>query len=387
MTHVVAGPERSEANAGTKARVARIGADSGRPREAGGRAVDPWVRHVGLAALLGFSTGLCAVLIVLGLQWWLGRWVMTALVAALLLLLLPAALARALVRYLFAGEEVQELGWLERVGRWWLWGRTTLEGREASSPAAQSPAVESAPGFAEESARGGGWPLALGSRLSRRTVREIMVPRPDIVALPLTATAEEAALKIMESGVSRVPLYRDDLDQVEGFVHAKDVLALLARGERQRPVSEVARPIHFVPESKPLAELLAEMRQGGFHLAMVSDEYGSLVGLVTLEDVIEEVVGQIADEFDREPPEIERLADGRLRVQASVPIVDLNELLGIELPHASWNTVGGLVFGLAGRIPEPGASVELEGVRFTVERVQGRRIVTVLVRPPSPDRS
>jgi CBS domain containing-hemolysin-like protein len=191
----------------------------------------------------------------------------------------------------------------------------------------------------------------------------------------------------MESGVSRVPLYRDDLDQVEGFVHAKDVLALLARGERQRPVSEVARPIHFVPESKPLAELLAEMRQGGFHLAMVSDEYGSLVGLVTLEDVIEEVVGQIADEFDREPPEIERLADGRLRVQASVPIVDLNELLGIELPHASWNTVGGLVFGLAGRIPEPGASVELEGVRFTVERVQGRRIVTVLVRPPSSDRS
>ncbi len=342
---------------------------------------DPWIRHVGVAALLGFGVGLLAVLLVLALQWWLGRWVMTALLSGLFLLLLPAALGRALVRYLFAPEPQRELTWIERVGRWWLWGGLGVPAR-SDVPSDEEGRRETPVAVVPQGPASPSWPVALGSRLGQRTARDVMVPRPDIVAVPVAASAEEAAVRVLESGVSRLPVYRGDLDNTEGVVHAKDVLALLVRGERQRPVQEVARPVHFVPESKPLAELLAEMRHGRFHLAMVSDEYGSVVGLVTLEDVIEELVGQIADEFDREPPEIERLPDGRLRVQASVPIVDLNELLGMSLPHASWNTVGGLVFGLAGRIPDPGASVELEGVRFTVERVQGRRIVSVLVQPP-----
>lgn len=345
---------------------------------------DAWIRHVGLAALVGFAVGLLAVMVTLALQWWLGRWVMTFLVAGLVLLLLPAWIARGLVRYLFSVEEQEERRtWLDRVGEWWL--RTWLGVDTRRSEGARGDRAEEARAF-ESAAKGRPdlWPAALGLRLSRRTVREIMVPRPDIVGIPADATAEQAAQKVVESGYSRLPMFRGDLDVTEGVIHAKDVLALLVRGQGSEAAQRVARPVQFVPESKPLSELLTEMRQGRFHLAMVSDEYGSVVGLVTLEDVIEELVGQIADEFDREPPEIERLPDGTLRVQAAVPIVDLNEVLGASLPHASWNTVGGLVFGLAGKIPEPGTSVELEGFRFTVERVQGRRIVSVLVTPPAP---
>lgn len=216
--------------------------------------------------------------------------------------------------------------------------------------------------------------------LAQRTVREVMVPRPDVVALPSSMTAAEAARVMLEHGVSRVPVFTGDLDSTEGLVHVKDLLAALMRGEGDIPVKTLARPAHFVPESKPLAELLREMQQGRFHLAMVSDEYGSVTGIVTLEDLLEELVGQIADEFDQEPPEVIPLGDGSFRVQATLPIADLNQLLGTRLPHASWNTVGGLVFGLAGRIPEAGTAVELEGVRFVVEKVQGRRIVSVLVQ-------
>lgn len=343
---------------------------------------DSWVRHVGLAALVGFALGLLVVMITLALQWWLGRWVMTFLVAGLVLLLLPAWVARVLVRYLFPLEGQVERSWFVDLGDWWLrtWLGVDTRRIERGSEKGYGEAAQ-APWEAARQ-RGDLWPAALGSRLSRRTVREIMVPRPDIVGIPADATAEQAAQAVVDSGYSRLPLFRGDLDSIEAVIHAKDVLAMLVRGESKKEVARVARAVVFVPELKPLAELLSEMRQGRFHLAVVSDEYGSVVGLVTLEDVIEELVGQIADEFDRESPEVERLADGTLRVQAAVPIVDLNEVLGANLPHASWNTAGGLVFGLAGRIPEPGTSVELEGFRFTVERVQGRRIVTVLVTPP-----
>jgi CBS domain containing-hemolysin-like protein len=134
-----------------------------------------------------------------------------------------------------------------------------------------------------------------------------------------------------------------------------------------------------VPDFKRLTELLREMRQERFHLAMVTDEYGSLIGLVTLEDLLEKLVGQISDEHDREVPELVSLGNGCYRVNAALPILELNDTLSANLPHDRWNTVGGLVFGLAGAIPPPGAVLELDGFRFTVERIQGRRIVTVLV--------
>lgn len=210
-------------------------------------------------------------------------------------------------------------------------------------------------------------------------VRNIMVPRPDIVAIELANPLDAAAELIVQRGFTRIPAYRDSLDHTEGIVHAKDILNLLHQGRQAVRLVEILRPVRFVPESKRLAELLGEMQEEKFHLAIVSDEYGSVSGLVTIEDLLEELVGQISDEHDREAPDVTPFGDDRYRVNATVPIVELNELLGVELPHDRWNTVGGLVFGLAGSIPAEGASVAVCNFQFTVERVQGRRILTVLV--------
>jgi CBS domain containing-hemolysin-like protein len=212
-----------------------------------------------------------------------------------------------------------------------------------------------------------------------RIARDTMVPRPDIVAIEVTSPVHLAADLIARHAVSRIPVYRDDLDHIEGFVHVKDILHALHQGRRDMALGEMLRPVSFVPESKRLAELLQEMQQGKSHLAIVSDEYGSVSGLVTLEDLLEELVGQISDEHDVEGPDVTPLGDGRARVNAALPIVELNEVLGTELPHDRWNTVGGLVFGLAGAIPAEGASFEIADFRFTVEKVQGRRILTVIV--------
>lgn len=215
------------------------------------------------------------------------------------------------------------------------------------------------------------------------TVRNVMVPRPDVVALDLASPIDAAADLIIRSGFTRIPVYRGDLDHTEWIVHAKDVLDGLRQGRHEDVLAKLLRPVHFVPDFKRLVELLHEMKEERFHLAMVTDEYGSLVGLVTREDLLEELVGRVSDEHDHGAPEIVPLGNGRYRVNAVLPILELNDTLGAHLPHDKWNTVGGLVFGLAGAIPAEGAVVELDTFRFTVERVQGRRIVTVLVEPPA----
>jgi CBS domain containing-hemolysin-like protein len=211
------------------------------------------------------------------------------------------------------------------------------------------------------------------------SVHNVMVPRPDMVAIDLASPLSAAAELIVQRGFTRIPAYRGDLDRIEGIVHAKDVLDLLHQGRLEVALTEILRPVRFVPESKRLAELLREMQAEKFHLAVVSDEYGSVAGLVTLEDLLEELVGQISDEHEGEAAEITPLGDGRYRVNATLPTVDLDEVLGVALPRDHWNTVGGLVFGLAGTIPPEGATFEVEEFRFTVEKVQGRRILTVLV--------
>lgn len=340
--------------------------------------LDRFYWHVGAAATIGFLCGVLAVAVAVALQRWMGQWVLSLLLGLLFLFLIPPFAARLLA--LLAGRERQAQGSvLAALGRWWMGALPRL-----------FPLLPQDDG--EQRARRGSsvvearFPSA-AQRLGQRVVREVMVPRPDVVGVSAETPVSEAAQKMLEHGVSRAPVFAGDLDATEGVVHVKDILAALMRGEGARPVRSIARPAHFVPETKPLAELLREMQEAGFHLAVVSDEYGSVTGVVSLEDLIEELVGQIADEFDHEVPEVLPLPDGSYRVQASLPIVDLNELLGVELPHASWNTVGGLVFGLTGRIPEEGTTVELEGVRFVVERVQGRRIVTVLVQPQASTKS
>jgi len=210
-------------------------------------------------------------------------------------------------------------------------------------------------------------------------VRQIMVPRPDIVAVEVTSPLGATLDIIVEHEFSRVPLHRGDLDHIEGILYAKDVLKTLHEGATSTGVHELMRPPHFVPQSKKAADLLRDMQREKFHMAIVVDEYGSTSGLVTLEDLIEELVGDIADEHDTDEPDVEVLGDGRWRVDASLPIHELNELLGTDLPRERWNTVGGMMFGLLGTIPTEGQSVEVDGFRFTAEKVQGRRVTKVLI--------
>jgi CBS domain containing-hemolysin-like protein len=217
-------------------------------------------------------------------------------------------------------------------------------------------------------------------------VREVMVPRPDIVAIEVDKRLRDVQDVVLRHGFSRVPVFRDDLDDIVGIAYAKDVLKALHQSKQDMPLTEIVRPAHFVPESKKVAELLREMQQKKFHLAMVSDEHGSVSGLVTLEDLLEELVGEITDEYDRDEPQVEPVADGAYRVNGRLPIDELNELLEVELPHEEWDTVAGLMLGLLGAIPTEGEEVSFANLSFKAERVQGRRVAKVLVsRIPEPE--
>ena len=217
-------------------------------------------------------------------------------------------------------------------------------------------------------------------------VREVMVPRPDIVAIGDDETLRDVQALVLEHGYSRVPVYREDLDDVIGIVYAKDVLKALHQGKHDTRLSEVSREPHYIPETKKVAELLREMQRDKFHIALVTDEYGSLSGLVTLEDLLEELVGEIADEYDREEPELVKVGEGRYRVSGKASIDDVNDLLDVELPDEEWDTVAGLLLDLFGRIPKSGDEVSFQGLSFTAEEVQGRRIAKVLIaREPERD--
>ncbi len=218
-------------------------------------------------------------------------------------------------------------------------------------------------------------------------VREVMVPRPDIVAIEADRSLRDVQALVLQHGYSRLPVYDDDLDNVLGFVYAKDVLKALHQGKQDMPLREVCRPAHFVPESKKAADLLREMQRDKFHIALVTDEYGSVVGLVTLEDLLEELVGEIEDEYDRAEPEIAEVGQGVYRVDGKVSIGQVNELLDVELPDEEWDTVGGLLLGLLGSIPDEGEEISFQNLNFTAERVNGRRIAKVLIsrRDPEPD--
>jgi putative hemolysin len=210
-------------------------------------------------------------------------------------------------------------------------------------------------------------------------VREVMVPRPDIIAVEDDKTLRDVQALVLTHGYSRIPVYHENLDNVTGIVFAKDVLKALHQGKVDMPLRDIARPAHFVPESKKVADLLREMQKEKFHVALVTDEYGSVTGIVSLEDLLEELVGEITDEYDLEEPEMVEVADGVYRVSGKTPIDDVNELLGTELPDGEWDTLGGFVLDLFGKIPESGEEVTFQGLAFKVEEVRGRRIATVLI--------
>jgi putative hemolysin len=219
-------------------------------------------------------------------------------------------------------------------------------------------------------------------------VREVMVPRPDMVALEASATVSAALQEALDAGRSRLPVFEHNIDDVIGIAHAKDLIRAEHEGHGRDPVRQHVRPAYFVPETKRLSGLLREMQEHQFHLAIVVDEYGGTAGLVTLEDLIEELVGEIVDEFDVEEPVVERRPDGSIVVAGRLGIDDASELLGVQLPEGTWDTVGGLVLDAAGRVPRQGEAVEVEGFRLVAERVQGRRIGRVRIertaREPAP---
>jgi CBS domain containing-hemolysin-like protein len=210
-------------------------------------------------------------------------------------------------------------------------------------------------------------------------VREVMVPRTDMVAVRADANVNEALETIINAGYSRIPVYEGDQDNVVGILYAKDLLRRTQEERARTKVSSLARPPLFVPEQKKVAELLREMQQKRVHMAIVVDEYGGTAGLVTIEDLIEEIVGEIVDEYDQEEPLVEPVDENTIRVDAKMPIDDVNEMLGVELPHDEWDTVGGLVFGLTGTVPVPGETVTYDSLRFRTERVTGRRIQKVVI--------
>jgi CBS domain containing-hemolysin-like protein len=210
------------------------------------------------------------------------------------------------------------------------------------------------------------------------TAREIMAPRIDVVGLDQEATLDDAMNLIVERGFSRIPLYDETIDNIVGIIYAKDLLRCVAEG-RKPPLADIARPPYFIPESKRVDELLAELRKSKVHIAIVVDEYGGTAGLVTIEDLLEEIVGEIQDEYDREEAPIERVTETEAILDARVSIDALTELFGFETDEEQqdYDTVGGFVYHRLGKVPVAGDEVRVDGLTLRVLSVLGRRIKKV----------
>ena len=209
--------------------------------------------------------------------------------------------------------------------------------------------------------------------------REVMVPRPDMAIIPYEASVTEALDLAIERGYSRLPVGGSDGEDVVGIAYTKDLMRCERTGEGDASVQTLLREVHFVPENKPLRQLMREMQTGKFHLALVADEYGGVSGLVTLEDCLEELVGEIVDEYDNESPNVVRLPNGEYLVDGRMPVSELNDELDIDIPDDDWDTVAGFVFNTLGRVPDIGDEIEHDGWRFITTEVEGRRIRRVRV--------
>jgi CBS domain containing-hemolysin-like protein len=215
-------------------------------------------------------------------------------------------------------------------------------------------------------------------------VREIMRPRPDIISVDAGETLDMALDEAFEHGVSRLPVMRNDEDDNEdvlGIVYAKDIMKAIRAGLGAEPVDSLVRTAVVIPENKPVAKLMREMQRDHFHMAIVADEYGSITGLVTLEDCLEELVGEIVDEHDDEDPEVRNLPNGESLVDAGMSIEDFNDHFHVDLPDSEFDTVGGYLFGVLEHVPVVGETLEIEGWRFVVESLEGRRITEVRLMP------
>ncbi|MEA2002328.1 MAG: hemolysin family protein [Actinomycetota bacterium] len=212
-------------------------------------------------------------------------------------------------------------------------------------------------------------------------VREVMVPRPDMVTVNAETSSEHLLDLVLDAGKSRIPVFGEDTDDILGVLYARDLLQLWDDEAGPRLARSLMRAAYFVPETKGVPDLLREMQANQIHMAIAVDEFGGTAGLVTIEDLLEELVGEIADEYDDEEPLVIEEADGSYLIDARLDIDDLGELIGAPISDEDWDTVGGLILGLAGRVPAEGEKFEFEGQTLAVERVQGRRIAQIRLHP------
>ncbi len=221
-----------------------------------------------------------------------------------------------------------------------------------------------------------------------KEVHEVMVPRPQVVAISIAMPTEEALAALLESPYTRYPVYRDSLDEIAGILHVRDLFsALHDRGIANVDLEQLLRPVYIVPETKDLAALLAEFRKQNQHMAVVVDEYGAMQGIVTLEDLLEEIVGEIEDEFDLPDESVERIDETHIRIDGTFPIDDFNEQFGTELEVEDYHTMAGTVFGALGRAAEVGDEIQIDGLALRVIEVEGSRIqrLEVEFREPIPE--
>ncbi len=223
---------------------------------------------------------------------------------------------------------------------------------------------------------------------ANKDVSNVMVPRPDVVALSVDLPPEQCLQAVLDSPYTRYPVYRGTLDDIVGVLHVRDLIEAMHErgGIAAVDIAEIIRPATMVPETKDLADLLTEFRLTRGHLAIVLDEYGTVAGIVTLEDLLEEIVGEIEDEFDVPEETVERVDDDTVRIDGTFTIDDFNEQFGVELPGEDFNSVAGFVFGALGRTAEPGDEVRHDGIVFRVDSVEGQRIgrLTVTFTPVNP---
>jgi len=213
------------------------------------------------------------------------------------------------------------------------------------------------------------------------TVREVMVPRIDMVCAELTTTVREAIEIIAEGGHSRIPIYHKTIDDIRGILHARDLFKLVNEGGLEAGISDILREAYFVPESKKVKDLLTDLRKKKTHMAIVVDEFGGVVGLVTLEDVLEEIVGEIYDEYEEEETLVQILGDDQVRVDGKIRIDELNETIRTGIAEAEdYDTLAGYLYDLLGKVPSEGDQFEADGLRFIVEKVTGQRIEKVIIK-------
>ncbi len=216
---------------------------------------------------------------------------------------------------------------------------------------------------------------------SDKIVREVMVPRIDIVCVEIKSNLSKVVEELKKAGHSRIPVYEERIDDVRGVLYAKDILVLLSEDSNSFELKSILRKPYFVPEYKRIDELLREFQANRIHMAIVVDEYGGTAGLVTIEDIMEEVFGEILDEYDKEALLVKKLDGGSYILDARIPIDDLNELLGTTFEDDGYESLGGMIYSIMGKIPRQHDAAELSGYKFTVEQVRAQRILYVRVEP------